>query len=261
MSGKFGCRGSSMPEPGAAKRYGVITLFPEMFDALSLWGVTGRAFDNNLWTLSLHNPRDNATDRHGSVDDRPYGGGPGMVMQAPILDRTLAQAKQAVGGGAKVVALTPQGRVFNDTLARELAVEPALIFIAGRYEGIDERFLESEVDVEVSVGDFVVSGGELPAMVIMDALIRLLPGVLGHKDSAAEDSFAEGLLDCPHYTRPEEYKGRTVPSVLLSGDHAAIARWRRAQALRRTLDRRPDLLSVSGLSDKDLDLLREWGLE
>jgi len=159
------------------------------------------------------------------------------------------------------VALTPQGRVFNDTLARELAVEPALIFIAGRYEGIDERFLESEVDVEVSVGDFVVSGGELPAMVIMDALIRLLPGALGHKDSAAEDSFAEGLLDCPHYTRPEEYKGRTVPSVLLSGDHAAIARWRRAQALRRTLDRRPDLLSVSGLSDKDLDLLREWGLE
>jgi tRNA (guanine37-N1)-methyltransferase len=248
----------SMPE--TPRRYGAITLFPEMFDSLTRWGITGRAHDQGLWGLSLTNPREFADDRHGTVDDRPYGGGPGMVMQPAVMDRALEASRQQVGGSAKVIALTPQGRVFSDGLARELVSETSLIFVAGRYEGIDERFLEASVDVELSVGDFVVSGGELPAMVVMDALIRLLPGALGHGDSAEEDSFANGVLDCPHYTRPETYRGVDVPAVLLSGDHGAIARWRRAQSLRRTLDRRPDMLSWQALSDEDRMLLNEWKL-
>jgi tRNA (guanine37-N1)-methyltransferase len=245
----------------ARRRYGAITLFPEMFDSLTGWGITGRAHDQGLWGLSLTNPRDFADDRHGTVDDRPYGGGPGMVMQAAVMDRALEASRQLVGASAKVVALTPQGRVFSDSLARELVSETALIFVAGRYEGIDERFLEASVDVEISVGDFVVSGGELPAMVVMDALIRLLPGALGHGGSAEEDSFVNGVLDWPHYTRPETYRGVEVPAVLLSGDHGAISRWRRAQALRRTLDRRPDLLCWQGLSEEDRRLLSEWKLD
>lgn len=248
----------SMPE--TPRRYGAITLFPEMFNSLTRWGITGRAHDQGLWELSLTNPREFADDRHGTVDDRPYGGGPGMVMQPAVMDRALEASRQQVGGSAKVIALTPQGRVFSDSLARELVSETSLIFVAGRYEGIDERFLEASVDVELSVGDFVVSGGELPAMVVMDALIRLLPGALGHVDSAEEDSFANGVLDCPHYTRPETYRGMDVPAVLLSGDHGAIARWRRAQSLRRTLDRRPDMLSWQALSDEDRMLLNEWKL-
>ena len=247
--------------PETPRRYGAITLFPEMFDSLTRWGITGRAHDQGLWGLSLTNPREFADDRHGTVDDRPYGGGPGMVMQPAVMDRALEASRQQVGGSAKVIALTPQGRVFSDGLARELVSETSLIFVAGRYEGIDERFLEASVDVELSVGDFVVSGGELPAMVVMDALIRLLPGALGHGDSAEEDSFANGVLDCPHYTRPETYRGVDVPAVLLSGDHGAIARWRRAQALRRTLDRRPDMLSWQALSDEDRMLLNEWKLD
>lgn len=249
----------SMPE--TPRRYGAITLFPEMFDSLTRWGITGRAHDQGLWGLSLTNPREFADDRHGTVDDRPYGGGPGMVMQPAVMDRALEASRQQVGGSAKVIALTPQGRVFSDGLARELVSETSLIFVAGRYEGIDERFLEASVDVELSVGDFVVSGGELPAMVVMDALIRLLPGALGHGNSAEEDSFANGVLDCPHYTRPETYRGVDVPAVLLSGDHGAIARWRRAQSLRRTLDRRPDMLSWQALSDEDRMLLEEWKLD
>jgi len=249
-----------MSTPDAPRRFGVITLFPEMFDSLARWGVTGRAHEQGLWALSLTNPREVADDRHGTVDDRPYGGGPGMVMQAPVMDRALEKARERIGNEAKVVALTPQGRVFNDGLARELAKEQSLIFVAGRYEGIDERFLEMSVDLEVSIGDFVVSGGELPAMMVMDALIRLIPGALGHEDSADEDSFANGMLDCPHYTRPEEYRGAEVPGVLLSGDHGAIARWRRAQSLRRTMDRRPDLLTWQGLSEEDRALLAEWQL-
>lgn len=248
----------SMPE--TPRRYGAITLFPEMFNSLTRWGITGRAHDQGLWELSLTNPREFADDRHGTVDDRPYGGGPGMVMQPAVMDRALEASRQQVGGSAKVIALTPQGRVFSDSLARELVSETSLIFVAGRYEGIDERFLEASVDVELSVGDFVVSGGELPAMVVMDALIRLLPGALGHVDSAEEDSFANGVLDCPHYTRPETYRGVDVPAVLLSGDHGAIARWRRAQSLRRTLDRRPDMLSWQALSEEDRMLLNEWEL-
>lgn len=249
-----------MSTPDARRRFGVITLFPEMFDSLSRWGVTGRAREQGLWALSLTNPREFADDRHGTVDARPYGGGPGMVMQAPVMDRALEKARERVGNEAKVVALTPQGRVFNDGLARELAKEQALIFVAGRYEGIDERFLEASVDLEVSIGDFVVSGGELPAMMVMDALIRLIPGALGHGDSANEDSFANGMLDCPHYTRPEAYRGAEVPGVLLSGDHRAIARWRRAQSLRRTMDRRPDMLTWQALSQEDRALLKEWQL-
>ena len=231
----------------AQHHFAVVTLFPEMFSAISDWGVTGRGLRDDLWSLSLHNPRDLATDRHGTVDDRPYGGGPGMVMQAPLLDQAVQSAKAALGGRAKVVAMTPQGRRFTDSLARELLVDDATIFVSGRYEGIDERFIERSVDHEISVGDFVVSGGELPTMLVIDAMVRLIPGVLGHNDSAEEDSFADGLLDCPHYTRPETYEGRAVPAVLLSGDHGAIARWRRAQSVRRTLDRRPDLLNPDGV--------------
>ena len=245
----------------AQHHFAVVTLFPEMFSAISDWGVTGRGLRDDLWSLSLHNPRDLATDRHGTVDDRPYGGGPGMVMQAPLLDQAVQSAKAALGGRAKVVAMTPQGRRFTDSLARELLVDDATIFVSGRYEGIDERFIERSVDHEISVGDFVVSGGELPTMLVIDAMVRLIPGVLGHNASAQEDSFADGLLDCPHYTRPEMYEGRVVPAVLLSGDHGAIARWRRAQSVRRTLDRRPDLLNPDGVLAEDWQLLKEWGLD
>jgi tRNA (guanine37-N1)-methyltransferase len=245
----------------AQHHFAVVTLFPEMFSAISDWGVTGRGLRDDLWSLSLHNPRDLATDRHGTVDDRPYGGGPGMVMQAPLLDQAVQSAKASLGGRVKVVAMTPQGRRFTDSLARELLVDDATIFVSGRYEGIDERFIERSVDHEISVGDFVVSGGELPTMLVIDAMVRLIPGVLGHNDSAEEDSFADGLLDCPHYTRPETYEGRAVPAVLLSGDHGAIARWRRAQSVRRTLDRRPDLLNPDGVLAEDWQLLKEWGLD
>jgi len=184
-----------------------------------------------------------------------------MVMQAPLLERALESAKTALGGSPKVVAMTPQGRRFTDSVARELLADGATIFVSGRYEGIDERFIERSVDHEISVGDFVVSGGELPTMLVIDAMVRLIPGVLGHNASAQEDSFVDGLLDCPHYTRPEMYEGRVVPAVLLSGDHGAIARWRRAQSVRRTLDRRPDLLSPDGVLAEDWQLLKEWGLD
>ena len=250
----------STSETPRALKFAVITLFPEMFTALTQWGVTGRAFQSGVCQLHLQDPRDEATDRHGTVDDRPYGGGPGMVMQAPILAASLASAQQALGGAAKVVSLSPQGRPLTANIAQTLAAEERLILVAGRYEGIDERFIERHVDLEISVGDFVVSGGELPAMLLMDAVIRWLPGVLGHADSALEDSFSDGLLDCPHYTRPEIFEGDGVPEVLLSGDHGAIAGWRRAQALRRTLDRRPDLLAWDQVSPSDRELLEKWDL-
>jgi len=250
----------STSETPRALQFAVITLFPEMFTALTQWGVTGRAFQSGVCQLHLQDPRDEATDRHGTVDDRPYGGGPGMVMQAPILAASLASAQQALGGAAKVISLSPQGRPLTANIAQTLAAEERLILVAGRYEGIDERFIERHVDLEISVGDFVVSGGELPAMLLMDAVIRWLPGVLGHADSAPEDSFSDGLLDCPHYTRPEIFEGDGVPEVLLSGDHGAIAGWRRAQALRRTLDRRPDLLAWDQVSPSDRELLEKWDL-
>ena len=247
-------------EHSPAFRFAVLTLFPEAFTALTEWGVTGRAFQNGVCDLHLQDPRLEATDRHGSVDDRPYGGGPGMVMQAPILSGALNKAKSAVGANSMVIALTPQGRQLDVALTRRLAEASSLILVAGRYEGMDERFIEQQVDLEVSIGDFVVSGGELPAMLLIDAVTRWLPGVLGHEASAEQDSFTEGLLDCPHYTRPEVFDGETVPEVLLSGDHGAIADWRRAQALRRTLDRRPDLLAWDQVSEPDLALLEKWDL-
>lgn len=249
-----------MPEAAerTTLRVGILSLFPEMFHALSDWGVTGRAFAQHRVACVMKNPREFASDRHGRIDDRPYGGGPGMVMQAPVMTAALASLKTDMGCQAPVIALSPQGQVFTDAIARELAKLPALIFIAGRYEGIDERFMSRSVDRELSLGDFVVSGGELPVMVVLDAIIRHLPGALGHEDSAQQDSFAEGLLDCPHYTRPEYFAGEGVPAVLLSGDHGAIQRWRRAQALHRTLARRPDLMAARGLSEEDRRLLAEW---
>jgi len=250
----------STPDATPQLRLAVLTLFPEMFSALTQWGVTGRAFESGLCQLHLQDPREEASDRHGTVDDRPYGGGPGMVMQAPVLAAALAKAREAVGGRAKVVAMTPQGRKLDAGLAQYLATEGRLIVVAGRYEGLDERFVARHVDLEVSVGDYVVSGGELPAMMLIDAMIRWLPGALGHESSATEDSFTHGLLDCPHYTRPEIYDGMAVPPVLLSGNHGEIAEWRRAQALRRTLERRPDLLGMSHLGDADRALLAKWDL-
>lgn len=245
------------------RHFAIVTLFPELVASVAEWGVIGRAFKQGLCQLSLHNPRDYAKDRHSTVDDRPYGGGPGMVMQAPVLAETVAAARASCGKPATVIALTPQGERFSDGVARELANVSArqdLVLVAGRYEGFDERFLARSVDYEISVGDFVVSGGELPAMLLVDAVMRHVPAVLGHSESADADSFASGLLDYPHYTRPEVYEGIAVPDVLLSGNHQAIAAWRRAQSLRRTLDRRPDLLSAVRLTDEDRRLLREWGL-
>jgi tRNA (guanine37-N1)-methyltransferase len=237
-------------------RFDVVSLFPEMFEAIRI-GVTGRAFTRDLAELRLWNPRDYAIDVHRTADDRPYGGGPGMVMLAEPLAAVLEDARSA-SGGSRVVYLSPQGRRFDQSVARELAGQAGVILLCGRYEGIDERLIEAQVDDELSVGDFVVSGGELPAMLVMDAVLRLLPGVLGHQDSAVQDSHADGLLDCPHYTRPEVVLGRAVPEVLRSGDHAAIRRWRKKQALGRTWLRRPDLLEGRRLSDEEQVLLDEF---
>ncbi|MCB1792729.1 MAG: tRNA (guanosine(37)-N1)-methyltransferase TrmD [Gammaproteobacteria bacterium] len=237
-------------------RFDVISLFPEMFDALRQ-GVTGRALDRGLATMALWNPRDYAEDAHRTVDDRPYGGGPGMVMMVEPLRRAIVDARTAAPD-SRVVYLSPQGRQLDDAAVRTLASGPGLILIAGRYEGIDERLIESFVDEEWSIGDYVLSGGELPAMVLMDAVIRMLPGALGHADSAEQDSYAGGLLDCPHYTRPEVIEGRTVPDVLMSGNHERIRRWRLQQALGRTWLRRPDLLETRRLSDEEQVLLDEF---
>lgn len=240
---------------------GIITLFPEMFTALTEYGVTGRAFKNDKARLELWNPRDFTADKHRTVDDRPFGGGPGMLMKVEPLAKAIAAAKQASGKigedntVAKVIYLSPQGKPLKQQGVKELAACNKLILVAGRYEGIDERLIESVIDEEWSLGDFVLSGGEFAAMCFADAILRLQPGVLGHKDSAIEDSFSDGLLDCPHYTRPETLDGTTVPAVLLSGDHKAIARWRHQQALGRTWQRRPDLLNEGELTREQLDLL------
>lgn len=239
-------------------RVEVISLFPEMFSAITSYGITSRAVKQGLLTLNCHNPRDYTTDRHQTVDDRPFGGGPGMVMKVKPLEGALASAKAAAGEGAKVIYLSPQGRQLNQQAVRELAQERALILIAGRYEGIDERFIEAHVDEEWSIGDYVLSGGELPAMVLIDAVTRLLPGALGHAGSAEEDSFSDGLLDCPHYTRPEVYEGKGVPEVLMSGNHEHIRRWRLQQALGRTFERRADLLESRSLSGEEKTLLDEY---
>ena len=239
-------------------KFGFVSIFPEMISALTQWGVTGRALRDGRFTIDTIDPRDFATDKHGTVDDRPYGGGPGMVMKAIIMAQAVEQAKRQVGLNAPVIAMSPQGQCVNEHLLTSLLGQDALIFVAGRYEGFDERFVSQHVDLELSVGDIVVSGGEMPAMMVMDSLIRRIPGVLGAELSAEQDSFVDGLLDCPHYTRPEIFEGEAVPAVLLSGDHARIAEWRTAQSLRRTLDRRPDLLSEADLSEKQRRLLARW---
>lgn len=237
-------------------RFDVISLFPEMFDAVR-HGVTGRAIERGQVELQLWNPRDYADDMHRTVDDRPYGGGPGMVMMVEPLRQAITAAR-AAAPDSRVLYLSPQGRRLDQQALRELAAEPGFVLLAGRYEGIDERIVEAHVDQEWSIGDYVLSGGELPAMVLMDALIRLLPGVLGHADSAEQDSYVDGLLDCPHYTRPEEIEGRTVPEVLKSGNHELIRRWRLQQALGRTWLRRPDLLEGRELSGEEQVLLDEF---
>jgi tRNA (guanine37-N1)-methyltransferase len=237
-------------------RFDVITLFPEMFDAIRS-GVTGRAIDKGLAKLVLWNPRDYTEDVHQTVDDRPYGGGPGMVMKVePLL--AAIQAAKAQNPTSKVVYLSPQGQRFVQATALAATQTSGIILIAGRYEGIDERVIHSFVDEEWSLGDFVLSGGELPAMVVIDSMIRLLPGALGHAESAEQDSFSDGLLDCPHYTRPENILDQDVPSVLLSGDHEKIRLWRLQQALGRTWLRRPDLLEGRELNKLEQELLDEF---
>ena len=244
----------------ALRKFGFISIFPEMLSGLTDWGVTGRAARDELFAIEAIDPREFATDKHGTVDDRPYGGGPGMVMKASILGQSVKKAKDLLGEDALVIAMSPQGVAVDEAMISRLVTEEAIIFVAGRYEGFDERFLESEVDLELSIGDMVVSGGEMPAMLVMDSLIRRIPGVLGDEMSAEQDSFVDGLLDCPHYTRPEIFEGRAVPEVLLSGDHSRIADWRAAQALKRTLDRRPDLLDWADLTDDQWALLSRWDL-
>ncbi len=239
-------------------RIDVVTLFPEMIREAARYGITGRAQERGLLELATWNPRDYTRDRHRTVDDRPYGGGPGMVMKVEPLRAAIRAARAAAKGPAPVVYLSPQGRRFDQRLARACAQRPRLILVAGRYEGVDERLIESEVDEELSIGDYVLSGGEPAALVVIDAVARLLPGALGDEGSAEAESFEEGLLDWPHYTRPEEIDGMRVPEVLLSGDHAAIRRWRRKQALGRTWERRPDLLAGRALSEEDRALLEEY---
>ena len=246
-------------------RFDVITLFPEMFAALTASGITRRALDRGLWQIECWNPRQWTQDVHRTVDDRPYGGGPGMVMMASPLEQAINAAKVAAGvgtgGKAKVIYLSPQGTRIDQKRVAELAASDGAILLCGRYEGIDERLIERCVDEELSLGDFVLSGGELAAMALMDACIRQLPGALNDELSAVEDSFAAGLLDCPHYTRPELYEGCEVPDVLLSGNHERIRRWRLKQALGRTLQRRPDLLETRVLSSEETDLLAEFQQE
>lgn len=240
----------------------VITLFPAMFDAFKEQGVTGRGIKAGLLGLTCISPRQFTVDRHQTVDARPYGGGPGMVMMVEPLLASVAAARahlaQASEVPAKVIYLSPQGRQFDQAAARTLGESENIIFIAGRYEGVDERFIQRHVDEEWSIGDYVLSGGELPAMVMIDAMARFIPGVLGDADSAVQDSFEDGLLDCPHYTRPECFLGDCVPEILLSGDHKRIANWRLQQSLGRTWERRPDLLAKRELSCLQSKLLAEY---
>ena len=242
-------------------RFRVVTLFPEMVTAALGHGICGRALARGLAEAGTVNPRDFAVDAHKTVDDRPYGGGPGMVLKFQPMQAAIAEARHSLSAAARVVFLSPQGRRFDQDVAREMTTWPGMVLVAGRYEGFDERLLEAEADEEISLGDFVLTGGEVAALAVLDAVIRLLPGALGDECSAVEDSFADGLLDCPHYTRPEEWKGRKVPDVLLSGNHAAIARWRRKQALGRTWDRRPDLIDEPALAREDRQLLEEYRRE
>lgn len=240
-------------------RFDAITLFPEMFAAVTQSGITRRALENGLWQLQTWNPRDFTTDNYRTIDDRPYGGGPGMVMLVEPLEKAIAAAKAA--GGGRVVYLSPQGGRLDHARVMRLVEEPALTLLCGRYEGVDERLVAAQVDEELSVGDYVLSGGELAAMVLIDAVVRQLPGALGDGQSAQQESFAAGLLDCPQYTRPEEYRGEKVPEVLMSGHHELIRRWRLKQSLGRTWKRRPDLIANRDLTAEERTLLEEFRRE
>ncbi|MCL1860050.1 MAG: tRNA (guanosine(37)-N1)-methyltransferase TrmD [Proteobacteria bacterium] len=245
-----------------APRYDAITLFPEMFAALTGSGITRRALERGLYRIAFHDPREFTNDAHRTVDDRPYGGGPGMVMLAEPLTQAIGRARQsqldAAGSAGPVIYLSPQGAPLTHAKILELARLPGLILLCGRYEGVDQRLLDREVDEEISLGDFVLSGGELAAMALIDAIVRQLPGALNDAESAQEDSFVAGLLDCPHYTRPEIFDDEQVPEVLLSGNHALIRRWRLKQALGRTWLRRPDLLAQRGVNKEESRLLEEF---
>jgi len=243
-----------------AKRIALVSIFPEMFAALTEYGVSGRAVKDGLLEVRCWNPREFTSDKHRTVDDRPYGGGPGMVMMAEPLYQALEAARTWAGeegGPVRTIYLSPQGRQLDQRGVEDLSAAGNLVLLAGRYEGVDERIVESMIDEEWSIGDYVLSGGELAAMVMVDAITRLIPGALGHEQSAVEDSFSSGLLDCPHYTRPEQYRGVAVPEVLLSGNHERIRRWRLKQALARTQQRRPDLLEGLELNKEQKQLLEE----
>lgn len=241
-----------------AFRFDVVTLFPEMFDAISKYGITSRAKLNNIYEMQFWNPRDFTTDNHKTVDDRPYGGGPGMVMLAEPLEKSI-QAAKAVQASQNieswVIHFSPAGKPLTHEKVMQLSKKSGLVLLTSRYEGVDQRLIDAEVDEELSLGDYVLSGGELPAMALIDAIVRQLPGSLGDSDSAIEDSFFDGLLDCPHYTRPEEYKGVKVPEVLVSGNHAKIKQWRLKMSLHRTRDQRPDLLAARPLTKEEARLL------
>jgi len=245
--------------------FDVITLFPEIFNAVTASGITRRALEKKLWDIQCWNPRDFTEDNHRTVDDRPYGGGPGMVMLVEPLEKAIAAAKAKRGDGAKVIYFSPQGKPLTHQRVLDLVEgsngTKGAILLCGRYEGVDERLIERCVDEEISLGDFVVSGGEIPALALIDACVRQLPGALNDADSAVEDSFVAGLLDCAHYTRPETYAGMVVPEVLMSGNHEKIRRWRLKQALGRTWQRRPELLAARALSKEEAKLLEEFRQE
>ena len=238
-------------------RFDVLTLFPEIFSGYVSQSLLSKAIENGLVQIDLHDIRNWTLDKHQRVDDRPYGGGPGMLMKTEPLELAISAAREALPG-ARVIYLTPQGKPLDQQRVNELAVQESVILLCGRYEGVDERVIESQVDEEVSLGDFVLSGGELAAMACLDAMIRLQPGALGHEDSADQDSFMNGLLDCPHYTKPEDYTGKMVPPVLLSGDHEVIRVWRLKQSLGKTWQKRPDLLKKIKLTDEQQALLQQF---
>ncbi len=243
-----------------AFRFDVVTLFPEMFDAITKYGITSRAMQNNIYEMQFWNPRDFTTDNHKTVDDRPYGGGPGMVMLAEPLEKSIQAAKAVQASNnveSWVIHFSPAGKPLTHEKVMQLSKKQGLVLLTSRYEGVDQRLIDAEVDEELSIGDYVLSGGELPAMALIDAIVRQLPGSLGDSDSAIEDSFFDGLLDCPHYTRPEEYKGVKVPEVLVSGNHAKIKQWRLKMSLHRTRDQRPDLLAARPLTKEEARLLQQ----
>jgi len=247
-----------------AFKFDVVTLFPEMFDAITKSGITSRALQQGIYDVQFWNPRDFTTDNHKTVDDRPYGGGPGMVMLVEPLEQAICSAKfkQAEENiESWVIHLSPVGKQLTHEKVMQLSKKQGLVLLASRYEGVDQRLIDAQVDEEISIGDYVLSGGELPAMTLMDAIVRQLPGALGDSDSAIEDSFVDGLLDCPHYTRPEEYKSVNVPEILLSGNHAKIKQWRLKMSLKRTRDQRPDLLAVRPLTKEEARLLKELETE